>query len=210
MLITKNLSYQYSGTDKPLLKFPDINCGDGEQWLLLGQSGSGKTTLLQLLAGLRTPKTGEVIIKDTLINQLNTRTLDYFRGQYVGVVFQQSHFVRSLTVIENLALARHLAGLEPDKDLIRSLLAQLNVEHKLNARPQELSVGEQQRVAIARALVNQPNFILADEPTSALDDKNTEQVVGLLRQQAEQAGATLLVVTHDNRLKTIFDQQITL
>ncbi|MEL7221860.1 MAG: ABC transporter ATP-binding protein [Bacteroidota bacterium] len=210
MLLTKNLSYQYGGKDKPVLQFPDINCGDGEQWLLLGQSGSGKTTLLQLLAGLRTPKTGEVIIKDTVINQLNTRALDYFRGQHVGVVFQQSHFVRSLTVSENLALARHLAGLAPDKDLIRSLLIQLNVAHKLNARPQELSVGEQQRIAIARALVNQPNFILADEPTSALDDKNTEQVVGLLRQQAEQAGATLLVVTHDNRLKTIFDQQITL
>lgn len=210
MLVTKNLSYQYAKGDRPLLQFPDINCGDGEQWLLLGQSGSGKTTLLQLLAGLRTPKTGEVTVKDTVINHLSTRELDYFRGQQIGIIFQQSHFVRSLTVSENLALARKLAGLPPDISLIKDLLAQLNVGHKLNARPQQLSVGEQQRVAIARALVNKPNFILADEPTSALDDQNTAQVVSLLREQAEQAGATLLVVTHDNRLKTIFEQQITL
>lgn len=210
MLVTQNVSFAYPSGDTPPLTFPDIRCGTGEQWLLLGQSGSGKTTLLQLLAGLRTPTQGKITVGDTVINQLTARELDQFRGRQIGVIFQQSHFIRALTVGENLALARKLAGLSPDASLIQSLLEKLNVAHKLHARTQELSVGEQQRVAIARALANQPTIILADEPTSALDDHNTEQVVNLLRQQAESAGATLLVVTHDNRLKSIFEQQIEL
>lgn len=210
MLVTQNVGFAYPSGDTPPLAFPDIRCDSGDQYLLLGQSGSGKTTLLHLLAGLRTPTQGDITINNTVINRLTARELDQFRGQQIGIIFQQSHFIRSLTVSENLALARKLAGLSSDPSLIRSLLDKLNVGHKLNARTQELSVGEQQRVAIARALVNQPAIILADEPTSALDDHNTEQVVHLLRQQAESAGATLLVVTHDNRLKSIFEQQIEL
>ena len=210
MLVTKNVGFSYPSGDTPPLSFPDINCATGEQWLLLGQSGSGKTTLLHLLAGLRTPNQGEIRINDTIINQLSTRQLDHFRGQHIGVIFQQPHFVRSLNVSDNLALARKLAGLPPDSTFSHTLLERLNIGHKLYAHTQELSVGEQQRVAIARALINKPTLILADEPSSALDDHNTTQVVDLLRQQAQLAGATLLVVTHDNRLKTIFDQQIAL
>ncbi|PSR15315.1 MAG: ABC transporter ATP-binding protein, partial [Bacteroidetes bacterium] len=146
----------------------------------------------------------------TIINRLSTRELDRFRGQQIGIVFQQAHFVRSLTVAQNLALARQLAGLLPDASAIRVLLERLNVGHKLHALPQALSVGEQQRVAIARALINEPTVILADEPTSALDDHNTEQVVELLQSQAAAANATLLVVTHDQRLKANFDQYIQL
>lgn len=210
MLATKNLSYSYDSKNGTPLKFPDIECKTGEQWLLIGQSGSGKTTLLHLLAGLRTPHSGTVQVKDTVINQLPTKELDHFRGRNIGVIFQKSHFVRSLTVLENLMLAQRLGGLTPDRETIESILSRLNVDHKLQAMPSELSVGEQQRVAIARALVNQPSVILADEPTSALDDINTEQVIELLKTQANVANATLLIVTHDNRLKTIFDNQIQL
>jgi len=208
MLKTKDLSFSY--TADQIIQFPDIQCNRGEQWLLIGQSGSGKTTLLHLLAGLRTPKTGTVTINDTIINKLPVGQLDQFRGKNIGIIFQQSHFVRSLNVVENLLLTQSLAGQKREVQVIEDLLFHLNLGHKLNSKTSELSVGEQQRVAIARAMVNQPSIIFADEPTSALDDKNTEQVIELLKTQAAKANATLLIVTHDNRLKSIFDKQIEL
>ena len=107
-------------------------------------------------------------------------------------------------------LAQKLAGAPIDRERIAQLLNDLNVGHKLKSRTDNLSVGEQQRVAIARALVNQPAIILADEPTSALDDKNCEEVIKLLEREAHAVGATLLVVTHDGRLKERFDKKIIL
>ncbi|MEL6717699.1 MAG: ABC transporter ATP-binding protein [Bacteroidota bacterium] len=208
MLKTQGLSFAYDQQTR--LNFPDIHCESGEQWLLIGQSGCGKTTLLHLLAGLRTPQSGTVTINDTVINTLPTGQLDQFRGKNVGIIFQQAHFVRSLNVLENLFLAQKLAGVRTDEKVIQDILDHLNLGHKLKAKTSELSIGEQQRVAIARAMVNKPSIIFADEPTSALDDRNTEQVIELLRTQATNANATLLIVTHDNRLKTIFDKRIEL
>ena len=209
MLKAENLTYSYTESG-PKMTFPDIDCPTGEHWLLLGQSGSGKTTLLHLLAGLRTPGSGMVTIHNTVINQLSISQLDAFRGRHIGIIFQQSHFVRSLNVEENLALAQNLAGLPVDRKKIRELLERLNIGHKTKSRTSALSQGEQQRVAIARALVNQPYIIFADEPTSALDDTNTGEVVQLLIEQSEAAGANLLVVTHDNRLKERFSKHITI
>jgi ABC-type lipoprotein export system ATPase subunit len=208
MLSTKDLSFAYGSTAP--LAFPDMECQAGEHWLILGQSGSGKTTLLHLLGGLRSPKSGSVKIGDTVMNQLPKSQRDRFRGKHIGIIFQQAHFVRSLTVAQNLRLAQTLAGLKPSEERINALLEQLNVGHKLNAMTSQLSVGEQQRVAIARAIINQPAVILADEPTSALDDQNTEQVVELLKTQAAAVDAVLMIVTHDNRLTQQFDKQIRL
>jgi ABC-type lipoprotein export system ATPase subunit len=206
MLQTKQLSYAY--VKAQAMRFPDIDIPSGEHWLLLGQSGSGKTTLLHLLGGLLTAKNGEVRIGDTNLSSLSGAALDRFRGQNIGIVFQKSHFVRSLNVQENLALAQNLAGLPTDNARISELLERLNLGHKLKSRTDQLSIGEQQRAAIARALVNQPKLILADEPTSALDDQNAREVAALLEEQAKAAGATLLVVTHDNRLQSHFSNQI--
>ena len=114
------------------------------------------------------------------------------------------------TVEENLLLAQYLAGNKEDKSIVHHLLEQLNLKHKLQSMPNELSQGEQQRVAIARALVNKPSVILADEPTSALDDANCDEVIKLLEKQAKEQNATLLIVTHDQRLKSYFDNQIVL
>ncbi|MEM9849234.1 MAG: ABC transporter ATP-binding protein [Bacteroidota bacterium] len=208
MLQSENLAYSYD--NRTLLRFPDIHCKRGEQYLLIGQSGSGKTTLLHLLAGLRRPKQGSVSINGKNINALSTAQLDQFRGQNVGIIFQQAHFVRALSVAENLLLAQRLANKNEDPAVIKSMLKQLGLSHKLHANTNELSVGEQQRVAIARALINQPAVIFADEPTSALDDRNTEQVIALLKEQAAKADASLLIVTHDNRLKSVFEQTIEL
>jgi len=206
MLQTNQLQFSYTGAQT--LTFPDFTCQKGEQWLLLGQSGSGKTTLLHLLGGLLSPTKGDVKVGDTALKTLSTAALDKFRGKHIGIIFQKAHFVRSLTVQENLVLAQQLAGVAVDKTRIADLLNRLNVGHKLHAKTNELSQGEQQRVAIARAIVNQPEVILADEPTSALDDENCEEVIQLLEEQAAAVGATLLVVTHDGRLKERFEKQI--
>lgn len=208
MLKTKDLQFNYDGGTP--LRFPDIQCKSGEHWLLLGQSGSGKTTLLHLLGGLRTPKNGDVTIGETSLNSLSMSELDKFRGKNVGIIFQVPHFVHSLSVRENLELAQKLAGIPIDSERIKNLLERLAIGHKLNSKTSELSQGEQQRVAIARALVNRPKVILADEPTSALDDKNTDEVIRLLEETAREVNATLLVVTHDKRLKDNFSNQINL
>lgn len=206
MLQTNQLQFSYTGAQT--MTFPDFTCKKGEQWLLLGQSGSGKTTLLHLLGGLLSPTRGEVTVGETSLKSMSTTALDKFRGKHIGIIFQKAHFVRSLTVQENLILAQQLAGVAIDKTRISDLLNRLNVGHKLHAKTNELSQGEQQRVAIARAIVNQPDVILADEPTSALDDENCEEVIRLLEEQAAAVGATLLVVTHDGRLKERFEKQI--
>jgi ABC-type lipoprotein export system ATPase subunit len=208
MLQTSNLQYSYDRNT--MLRFPDINCGKGEHWLLLGQSGSGKTTLLHLLGGLLTAKDGSVQVAGTNLEKLSSSALDKYRGRHIGIIFQKSHFVKSLTVEENLMLAQQLAGVKVNRARISELLNHLNVGHKLKSKPDQLSQGEQQRVAIARAIVNQPDVILADEPTSALDDINCNEVIQLLEREANAVGATLLVVTHDGRLKERFEKQIML
>ena len=208
MLQTIDLQYAY--TDGQVLRFPDIQLGKGEHWLLLGPSGSGKTTCLHLLGGLLSPQAGSVRIGDTPLETLNSRALDHFRGANIGIIFQKAHFISALTVQDNLLLSQQLAAKKTDKHRISTLLERLGLGHKLKAYPNTLSAGEQQRVAIARALVNQPMLILADEPTSALDDTNAQEVANLLEEQAAEVQATLLIVTHDNRLKNRFPQQIAL
>lgn len=206
MLQTHDLRFQYTGNT--VLKFPDINCQKGEHWLILGQSGSGKTTLLHLLGGLLQPTSGAIEVGGTNIARLPASKLDEFRGKHIGIIFQQSHFLRALTVGENVQMAQQLAGLPIDMNRIHHFLDRLNIGDKITKRTDELSVGERQRVAIARALINQPDIILADEPTSALDDKNCDEVLHLLEEQAAAVKATLLVVTHDGRLKDKFSHQI--
>ncbi|MEO1514455.1 MAG: ATP-binding cassette domain-containing protein [Bacteroidota bacterium] len=208
MLKTTNLGFSYDGNN--FLHFPDVDCQRGEHWLLLGQSGCGKTTLLHLLGGLRTPQKGIVEVDGQVLNKLSAAALDRFRGQKIGIVFQQAHFLKALTVKENLALAQQLAGQAVSEKRIKEMLERLRIDHKLNEYTNNLSQGEQQRLAIARALVNRPLVILADEPTSALDDVNCEEVVQLLEQQAGEENASLVIVTHDGRLKERFEKRIIL
>ncbi len=208
MIETKGLEHTYDGNNK--IGFPDIRLEKGEKMLLLGLSGSGKTTLLHLLGGLMKPQKGNISIAGTDISGLGSSALDKFRGKHVGIIFQRPHFVSSLSVMENLLLTQKLAGNSTNSSEIKSILEKLNIAHKANSSTRNLSQGEQQRVAIARALVNKPDIILADEPTSALDDHNTNEVVDLLEQQAEAYNATLIIVTHDTRLKERFPKRIEL
>ena len=208
MVKINGLTYNYSSEVQ--LKFPDFSLSKGEQALILGQSGCGKTTLLHLLSGLLKPDSGEVDVENENISKMSGARLDNFRGANIGIVFQIPHFIEALTVKENLTLTQTLAGKSKNVDKVKTLLADLGVKSKLNAKLNALSVGEKQRVSIARALVNSPALILADEPTSALDDENCDAVLKLVREQAKKYNSTLLIVTHDNRLKDQFDKRIEL
>ena len=208
MIASSNVSFTYPGGKT--MFFPDVVCHEKGLLLVLGKSGVGKTTLLHLLGGLLTTQQGEIRIGDQVINRLNGKKMDNFRGKNIGIIFQNNHFVQSLNVLENLLLARSLAGLSADKKGCMQWLERLNIGQKANSNVQFLSQGEKQRVAIARALVNHPKLILADEPTSALDDENTREVLTILEEQARDAGSALVIVTHDNRLKSLVPDQVIL
>jgi len=203
-------SVQFTHPGAKPIGFPDFRVGRGEHTLLLGNSGSGKTTLLHLLGGLLKLQSGNIRVNQTELHALSTAQLDRFRGRHIGFIFQKNHLVPSLNVEENLLLAPYLAGLKPDKGRVAEVLALLNMETKLKSRVDQLSQGQAQRIAIARALLNKPDIILADEPTSALDDQNCEAVVNLLFQSAAESGATLLIATHDQRLKSVITNQVLL
>lgn len=208
MIDVRGLTFQYPSG--PGFTFPDVACAPGEHLLVLGQSGKGKTTLLHLLAGMIRPSAGSIRIQNTDITQLDNRSLDKFRGQHIGIIFQTAHFVDSISVLDNLMLSPFLSGKKTTQSEALQVLERLNVGHKAAQKPASLSVGEQQRCAIARAVFHKPTVILADEPTSALDDQNAEQVIQMLEEQARQTGAALIIVTHDKRLKDRFQKQITL
>jgi ABC-type lipoprotein export system ATPase subunit len=208
MLQVKDLNFSYNVENT--FVFQDMNCEKGSHWLLLGQSGCGKTTLLHLIGGLLKPKSGSVMLNGTELSALSESKLDAFRGKNIGIIFQQSHLIKSLSVEENLMAAQYFSGVKQNNDKVKEILERLNLGSKLRSKPLKLSQGEQQRVAIARALVNSPQLILADEPTSSLDDVNCTEVINLLLEQSKETGSTLLIVTHDGRLKSLFENKIEL
>ncbi len=208
MIATKNITFSYGkGTS---FAFPDINCSDGDTILITGGSGKGKTTLLHLLGGLLRPQAGEILINTTDIGILSEKKLDHFRGENIGLVLQQSYFIASLSVLENVALASWLASGKQRIEKAKQLLQHLDLENHIHKLPSQLSIGQQQRVSIARALINEPKVLLADEPTSSLDDENALKVADLLDNLAKEYRSALVIVTHDSRLKQRFTNQITL
>ena len=202
MISIQSVAHQYNRS--PPITFKDWEIKDGEQWLLLGESGSGKTTLLHVLTGILKPTQGEVNINDTSIYNLSSKKLDQFRGRNIGIIFQKPHLIKSLTIFENLALAQIFAKLPQNEERIQEVLESLAIADKKKAYPNELSQGQLQRVSIARAVINKPALLIADEPTSSLDDKNATAVLNLLMQQSGLNQATLIVATHDKRVKDAF------
>ncbi|MFZ1788312.1 MAG: ATP-binding cassette domain-containing protein [Saprospiraceae bacterium] len=192
------------------LQFPNVNIQKGNTTLVLGQSGVGKTTCLHLMAGLMKPKSGNIVINGSSIAHMSQSELDAFRGKNVGVIFQQNHFIAALNVLENIEMSQYLSGGKKDSVFCKELLKRLDISDKWNKKTTALSQGERQRVAIARSLAARPPIILADEPTSALDDTNTTEVFKLLKDQADFLGSTLVIVTHDNRLKDLVPHHINL
>ncbi|MDB9976452.1 ATP-binding cassette domain-containing protein [Flavobacteriaceae bacterium] len=207
MIITKEVEFNYD--NQIFFKFQDIDLKSNENLLIIGNSGVGKTTLMHLLAGLLKSNSGSIKLFDNELSQLSSHQLDRFRKNNIGIVFQRPHFVNSLTVKENLQLAQYIAN-KNDNNRIESILKNLNIFDKSNKKTSQLSQGEKQRASIALAIVNSPKLILADEPTSSLDDTNCSKVIKLLKKQATDFGAQLIVITHDSRLKKHFKKSIEL
>ncbi|MBX3662371.1 MAG: ATP-binding cassette domain-containing protein [Burkholderiales bacterium] len=200
MFELQGVSHAYDGTE--VLRVDAWRAAQGEHWLLLGPSGSGKTTLLHALAGILKPAAGRVTVAGQDLGALGAQALDRFRGQHIGIVLQRLHLVPSLDVAHNLLLAQYLSGLPQDRQRVDDVLGSLDLAGKGGAKPHELSFGQAQRVAIARAVVNRPQLLLADEPTSNLDDARCLQALELLQAQATACNATLLIATHDQRIKS--------
>ena len=208
MIAVRGLAHRYGAVEA--LRLPEWKVAQGERWLVLGRSGSGKTTLLHVLAGLVHPTEGEVEVSGENLGRLRGARLDRWRAASVGIVLQALHLVRHLSVRDNLRLAQYLGHVAQDDARIADTLAAVGVGDKASRRPTELSQGEQQRVAIARAVVNRPKLLLADEPTANLDDAAAAKVVDLLSEQAARYGATLVVATHDSRVKGKFRERLEL
>ena len=185
------------------VEVPEWRAAAGDAWLLAGQSGTGKSTLLHILAGLTRPTVGSVTVNGTDIAALSESARDRWRGRNVGLVPQRLHLVGALDVRDNLRLAQTLAGLRVDDDRVTALLEAVGVVELSRRLPSQLSQGQAQRVAIARSVINRPALVLADEPTANLDDAHAAQALELLRGQAIEARATLVVASHDARVRSL-------
>ena len=208
MVEVENLEHGFGG--QTVLELPSWRVGAGEHCLVVGRSGSGKSTLLHLLAGLAAPRGGTVRVAGQDLAALGSSARDRFRGRSVGLLLQSFHLLDTLSVFDNVRLARRLAGLPEDRARCREVLEDLGVAELGRARPSTLSHGQAQRVALARAVVNRPEVVLADEPTSALDDESCERVAALIEAEAARHGATLVVATHDSRLRGRFARSLSL
>ena len=196
------LSHRYGS--EAVLTLPEWVVQRGVHQLVIGPSGSGKSTLLSILAGLLIPSAGNVAINGQDLGLLRASGCDQFRARHIGIVMQRLHLIAALDIRDNVRVAQWFSGTSKDEKRIDAVLQSLGLADKASCRPREISVGEAQRVAIARAIINRPELILADEPTSALDDDHCFAVLDLLVRQTEQNGATLIIATHDARIKSRF------
>jgi ABC-type lipoprotein export system ATPase subunit len=211
VLSLTGLRLAYGGRD--VLSLQSFSAAAGEHWLVLGASGSGKTSLLSIIAGLRMPSDGDVMVDGQPLGKMSAlrgAALDRWRGRTVGVVPQKLHLIASLSVLDNLLLAPFLSELPLQKKRAEELLESLSLREKARSKPAELSHGQAQRVAIARAVMNRPRLLLADEPTANLDDAHCAQALDLLQAQARECGATLIIATHDQRAKARFGKRLEL
>lgn len=182
----------------------------GEFVAIVGQSGSGKSTLLHLLGGVDTPSCGKVIIDGKDIYQKNAEEMAIFRRRQVGLIYQFYNLIPVLNVIENITLPLKLDGQKINTEHLNELITLLGLEERKMHLPKQLSGGQQQRVSIGRALINAPALILADEPTGNLDDKNSQEIIELLKYSNKKYKQTLLVVTHDENIALQADRIIRL
>ena len=207
MLEIKDLSYHFGVAS---LRYTDWNVAKGEHAVILGASGSGKTTLLHLIGGLLKAQKGSIKVDNEEMSTKSQLELDRFRKERIGIVFQLPHLIKALTVAENILLAQFLAGRKPRRQKVDEVLEQLGIGMLAKRKVTEISQGQAQRVAIARAIVNMPALLLADEPTASLDDESCTRVLKLLQDQSDKNGSTLIVATHDKRVRNVFKSALVL
>lgn len=185
-----------------------LSVAPGEIVLIMGPSGSGKTTLLSMLGALLKPSAGEIRLNGNVISAMKENRLPNIRLRKFGFIFQDFNLLSALSALENVAIVAELAGARGSEARRKAtaLLTSLGLGERLNFLPEKLSGGEKQRVAIARALVNDPALILADEPTANLDSKIGHEIMRLLRSIAKEQGRSVVIVSHDQRIKDIADR----
>jgi putative ABC transport system ATP-binding protein len=194
------MSYSLEQSRLDVLEGVDLGVARGETVAIVGPSGSGKTSLLVLLAGLEQPVSGDITIDGVALGSLDADAMADLRRDRLGIIFQSFHLVQSLTALGNVALPLEIAGAEHALERAREMLQKVGLGERCDHYPMQLSGGEQQRVAIARALVHRPGLVLADEPTGNLDFATGARIIELLFELNEEAGSTLVLVTHDDEI----------
>lgn len=195
----------------PVLKGISAEIKTGEMVAITGRSGSGKSTLLYIISSLDRPTSGDVLVDEKSLFELNSKDLHRFRNQKMGFVFQFHHLLPELTAIENILMpALKTNSSEEHRKFALEIIEEFGLPDKVNQLPSQLSGGEQQRVAIARALVMQPTYIFADEPTGNLDSVNGLLVMNLFKRINKERGTTIIYVTHDQEFARMASRQISL
>jgi len=209
-LEVRNATKRFGDGDTSVVAVRDVSLAvkPGEVVLIMGPSGSGKTTLLSMMGALLKPTEGSIHLDGTEISALSEGRLPDIRLRQFGFVFQDFNLLTALSVLENVAIVAELAGAKRGlaRDRAKKLLTELGLAERLDFLPEQLSGGEKQRVAIARALVNDPALILADEPTANLDSKIGHEIMRLLRAIAKDQGRSVVIVSHDQRIRDIADR----
>lgn len=213
------LRFTWPGQTQAVINIPALSVARGERVFLRGPSGSGKTTLLSLLSAIMKPQSGELVVNDVDLMALTGARSDQFRAEHLGLVFQQFNLLPFLSVLDNVKLPCRFSaerraratesGGTLDEEAER-LLSSMDLPQSLFATrsTMQLSVGQQQRVAVARALIGRPALIIADEPTSALDTDSRSSFLELLFNEVQVSGASLLFVSHDSTLASVFDRSL--
>ena len=212
MIILQNVTKTVqSGTeDLTILNDVSIEIPDGQFVAVTGASGSGKSTLLGLIAGLDAPTSGDILIDNENVAQMNEDDLATLRSEKIGFIFQSFHLIPSLTAFENILIPMEIMGLKDAKERANKLLEDVEFTERGHHYPSELSGGEQQRIAIARAFANQPKILLADEPTGNLDSRTGNHIFELMTNLHDQNEVMLILVTHDQNLAAMAERQVIL
>lgn len=214
MLAINNLTFSYQGAHSQFV-LHDFALAKGEHVFIYGPSGSGKSTLLSLITGVQQHNSGSISILDTAFSTLSQKQKDRFRADHIGYIFQQFNLLPYLSVVENIVLPCQFSSQRKSNvtgsltQRAHELLDKLHLPKSVREKPViDLSVGQQQRVAAARALIGEPKIVIADEPTSALDYDNRSAFIELLMEEANRVGSTLVFVSHDPTLESLFERVI--
>lgn len=209
IVLISGLTKTFSSASEKLVIFDKLNFSieEGKKISITGESGSGKSTFLNILGGLESADSGEIIAGSYKVHSLDEKSLTEYRSSFLGLVFQFHYLLKDFTALENVMLPALIAGRSKKeiKEKALSLLEDVKLVERKNHFPSQLSGGERQRVAVARSLINSPSLILADEPTGNLDPANAETVQNLLFSVVDKHKKTLVLVTHDQNIASMTD-----
>ncbi|OFX89982.1 MAG: lipoprotein ABC transporter ATP-binding protein [Bacteroidetes bacterium GWF2_33_16] len=208
MIIAENITKSYG--DLQVLKGIDLKIDKGEIISIVGPSGAGKTTFLQILGTLSKPDSGKILFENSEVNKYKDKQLAAFRNKNIGFVFQFHHLLPEFTALENVCIPAFIAQVKKEEaeNKAKEIMGFLNLSHRLEHKPKEMSGGEQQRVAVARALINGPAVIFADEPSGNLDSQNKKELHDLFFSIRKKYNSSFVIVTHDEGLANMADRKL--